>query len=107
MFFSCAGPGQHALDIGAGIVPLPGAATGAQTLLAEGRAWASTLEFLEANELVNSLHYNFLGRNPMVFLQAIQDSYGIPLYQVSDAEFMNIVRNHMSQFPYGGHRYGF
>jgi hypothetical protein len=90
--------GRHVLDIRDGLVPRPRRATPAQRLLAEGRAWASELEFLQRNEFTASRRWRFLDRPPRELLIDIETAYDIQ--GVSTAEFAEILESHLAAFPY-------
>lgn len=90
--------GRHALDIQAGLIPPPGKATGWQRLLAEGRAWASELEFLCRNKFTESPRWRFTRLAPRELLIDIVVGYAIE--GVTLAELDEIWQNHMRHFPY-------
>jgi hypothetical protein len=69
-------------------------------LLAEGRAFASELQFLEQNSFSSSINHALINRDPAWLLTDISRSYNIHASAVSDAAFIEIVDIHMSQFPY-------
>ena len=67
--------GQHALDMAAGIVPLPANATSVQRLLAEARSWSAELQFLRLNRFSQSASYELLNYNQTTLLISLGDSY--------------------------------